>query len=220
MASATGNEKKRNHFSLLSPEATAASKQLMKWLSAKDLSICGLIFLNRWLSITLPVSYEFLSFLLHITILWTVFWSHVTVFCTKWLWRHFWVTVFFFFSQIPTIFSGKRCNNLLLWTASNLLLQCTTQNCKCSLFQSKMYSDVHIQNSPNSGRAQTAVTAIIFWLCINSLSGILGLVTTFFLVWKMTWLIENKHWSSSILSSSLSHMHMHTITCIHVCIHV
>lgn len=30
MASATGNEKNRNHFSLLSPEATAASKQLMK----------------------------------------------------------------------------------------------------------------------------------------------------------------------------------------------
>lgn len=220
MTSVAGNEKLGSNFSLLSLEATAASKQL------NEMTSC-LGFTHLWPNLlkslskhnSLPVSYQPFSFLLPFTIVWSTFGCLVTIPCTEQIRMHFQLCFFFFFfSQRPTIVSREGYSLLpqdCKWPPSSAHYP----NCKCSLFGNGLYSNAHTQSSSNSGRAQTAVTAIIFWLCINSLSRSLDLVTAFFLVWKMTWLIGDKHWSSSCsFFFPFTHVHMHA--CMHTCMYI
>lgn len=218
MTSVAGNEKLGSNFSLLSLEATAASKQL------NEMTSC-LGFTHLWPNLlkslskhnSLPVSYQPFSFLLPFTIVWSTFGCLVTIPCTEQIRMHFQLCFFFFFfSQRPTIVSREGYSLLpqdCKWPPSSAHYP----NCKCSLFGNGLYSNAHTQSSSNSGRAQTAVTAIIFWLCINSLSRSLDLVTAFFLVWKMTWLIGDKHWSSLFF---LFPFHTCTHACMHAYMHV
>lgn len=216
MCSATGHARIWNHLGLLSPEATGCLQ------ATNERTLClGFTHLRSNLLKSLircnilPSSYWFLSLLLPFTMMWTTFWCHVIFFCTEKIWGLF--GLLFLSCRYLSLFQGKKNATWWLRTSSNPLPHSNTHNYKCSLLGNRVYSNAHIISSSNSGHAQTAVTAIIFWLCINSLSRSLGLVTAFFLVWKMTWLIENKHWSSSVLSFCLLHMRIHILTCLYVC---
>lgn len=185
---------------------TAAFKQPIKGLCL-GFTHWYFIISNHWLSVTfhhlLIASFSFITLyhMDYILMSYNIFLQ----------WKKYQGILGCFFNLPDTCYQFRENKKVVWWlrTSSKPIPHRGIHNYKCSLFGNGVYINAHILSSSNSGHAQIAVTAIIFWLCINSLSRSLGLVVAFFLVWKMIWLIEDKHWSSSVLSSSLWHIHTH-----------
>lgn len=144
MTSVAGNEKLGSNFSLLSLEATAASKQL------NEMTSC-LGFTHLWPNLlkslskhnSLPVSYQPFSFLLPFTIVWSTFGCLVTIPCTEQIRMHFQLCFFFFFSprDLP-LFQGKDIV-CCLRIANDLLPQRTTQTVNAAYLEMD-YTAMHI----------------------------------------------------------------------------